>query len=442
MIAGSSAFASRLSRPLHSREVRAALAEEVTYALEVGIFESWYPRAVDEEQGGFLSRFDHAWVPVGPQDKLIVTQARHTWTTAQAALWTGDPDYREMVRHGVAFLRDAMWDAESGGFHWLVQRDGTLRPEVDGRVRKRSYGQAFGIFGLAAAHEATGDPEALRLARGAFRWLDEHARDPEHGGYFTVLTREGRPYRGGLRRPRAKDQNSSIHVLEALTALYRVWPDVTLRERLEEMLVLVRDTMVTNPGTLRSAFRSDWTPVSDRDVLAWLRAGDTVFDLVSPGHDVEAAFLLLDAAAALGTDPAPTLAVSKKLVDHSLRTGWDPGAGGFVNDGAYLGGDTTLTIMDPAKAWWAQAEGLNTLLLMGDRFPDAPPRYHDRFLQLWGAVQAYLVDHEHGGWYRGMIDRQPEMRKADKGGIWKGAYHNARALMEVARRLRDPDAAV
>ncbi len=416
-------------------EVRRTLAEEMDVALRQ-VLEAWYPRAVDREAGGFVSRFDHAWTPVGDQQKMIVTQARHTWTTAQAAMRTDDPAYREMARHGVAFLRDRMWDAEHGGFYWLVERDGTPVPEPDGRLIKQAYGNAFGIYGLAAAYEATGDADALALAQDAFRWLDAHAHDPEHGGYFNYLTREGVPLREGLGRTPPKDQNSSIHILEALTELYRVWPDPTLRARIEEMLLLIRDTITVDPGTLTLFSLPDWTPVSYRDSSAAVREANGYYDHVSFGHDVETAYLMLEAAEALGLDPAETLAAGKRMVDHSLRTGWDTRNGGFMEAGYYFRDGDPLVVVDSTKNWWAQAEGLNTLLLMGDLDPAERARYHDRFLQMWGLIQGYLVDHEHGGWYSGTLDRQPGLRHADKGNIWKGPYHNARALLNVARRLR------
>ena len=140
--------------------VREALAEEVEVGLQQ-LLDAWYPRAVDHEAGGFLSAFDWKWNPVGEQEKMIVTQSRHVWTTAQAAMWTNDEAYAEMSRHGVAFLRDRMLDAEHGGFYWLVTRDGTPIPEADGRVVKQAYGVAFGVYGLAAAYAATGDAEPL-----------------------------------------------------------------------------------------------------------------------------------------------------------------------------------------------------------------------------------------------------------------------------------------
>ena len=416
-------------------EVRAALADETEVGLDQ-VLAAWYPRAVDREAGGFLSRFDRAWQPVGDQQKMIVTQARHVWTTAQAAMWTGDDAYAEMSLHGVAFLRDAMWDAEDGGFFWLVQRDGTPIPESDGRLIKQAYGNAFGIYGLAAAYAATGDEGALALAQEAFRWLDGHAHDPVHGGYFNYLTRDGDPLRAGLGRTPPKDQNSSIHILEAFTELYHVWPDDTLGQRIEEMLLLIRDTITVEPGTLTLFSTEDWTPVSYRDSTAAVREANAFYDHISFGHDVETAYLMLEAAQAIGLDPAPTLVAGRRMVDHSLATGWDDRNGGFVEAGYYIADGEPLVVTDATKNWWAQAEGLNTLLLMGDLVPGEEARYHDRFLQLWGTIQGFLVDHEHGGWYPGTIDRQPDLRAADKGGIWKGPYHNARALMNVTRRLR------
>ena len=416
-------------------DVRAALAEEVEVGLHQ-VLAAWYPRAVDREAGGFLSRFDADWQPVGDQQKMVVTQARHTWTTAQAAMWTGDPAYAEMSLHGVAFLRDAMWDAEHGGFYWLVTRDGTPTPEGDGPIVKQAYGNAFGIYGLAAAHAATGDDDALALAQEAFGWLDAHAYDPVHGGYFNYLTREGEPLRAGLGRTPPKDQNSSIHILEAFTELYHVWPDPTLRDRIEEMLVLIRDRITVDPGTLTLFSTEDWTPVSYRDSTAAVREANWYFDHVSFGHDVETAYLMLEAAHAIGLDAAPTLAAGQRMLDHSLATGWDLANAGFVEAGYIYADGDPLVVVDATKNWWAQAEGLNTLLLFGDIVPAERARYHDRFVQMWGLIQGYLVDHGRGGWYAGTLDRQPHLREADKGSIWKGPYHNVRALMNVARRLR------
>src|SRR5699024_1501131 len=48
-------------------------------------YQLWYPQTVDKKYGGFLSRFSYDWQPVGPQNKFIVTQARHVWTSSKIA---------------------------------------------------------------------------------------------------------------------------------------------------------------------------------------------------------------------------------------------------------------------------------------------------------------------------------------------------------------------
>lgn len=419
-------------------EVREALAAEVRASLRRDVLAPWYPRAVDREAGGFLSAFDARWRATDDQRKMIVTQARHVWTTARAAaFFPRDTVFPAAAAHGYAFLRDVMWDTPHGGFLWLVSRDGRVIPEADGRILKQAYGQAFGIYALAAYHEVSGDTAALRLARAAFEWLDRHAHDPEHGGYFNYLERDGTPLRQGYGGDAAKDQNSSIHLLEAFTELYRVWPDPLLRARLEEMLRLIRDTLVVEPGTLTLFLTADWTPVLWRDSTEAARRADNYFhDHISFGHDIETAYLLLEADGALGSDPDPvTRRIARRMTDHALRHGWDDAVGGLFDAAFPYPEPRGLTVVHHTKTWWAQAEALNTLLIMGDLFPDDPLRYHDRFLRQWAYIQGFLVDHENGGWYAGGLDRDPARRLDLKGHIWKAAYHDGRALMNVARRL-------
>lgn len=429
------------------RSARLRLAAEVRAALRSDL-QAWYPRAVDREAGGFLSEFDFEWRPSGAQDKMIVTQARHVWTNARAAqFFAGDAmpggdreseRARERATHGYRFLRDRMWDRENGGFFWLVTRDGTVKsPDASGLILKQAYGVAFGIYALAAYYDVARDTAALNLARTAFHWLDSHAHDPVHGGYFNYMERDGTPLRTGYGRDSAKDQNSSIHILEAFTELYRVWPDPVLRSRLQEMLRLIRDTIQHEPGTLTLFSSADWQPVSYRDSSDVARRADHYYhDAVSFGHDIETAYLMLEASEALGLrNDTLTLRVARKMADHTLRTGWDEVAGGIYDAGYYFRDSTHLVVVRETKNWWAQAEALNTLLLLSDRFPNDPMRYFQKFEQQWAYIDRYLIDHEHGGWYQGGLDKQPESRTDLKGHIWKAAYHDARALMNVARRL-------
>ena len=412
-------------------------ADTVEAALRT-LLDVWYPRAIDSLHGGYLSYFTYDWEPEGAQEKMIVTQARHVWTTAEAAAFYEEEKerYLPMAAHGFAFLREAMWDPLHGGFYTLVTRAG--EPTGEGaNALKTAYGNAFGIYGLAAYAGASGDTAALGLAQEAFRWLEEHSHDPVYGGYFQFMEPDGTPLTEGYAGTPPKDQNSSIHLLEAFTELYDVWPDALVRERLEEMLHVVRDTLVSREGSLRLYFGRDWMPVSYRDSSADVRAAHYNLDHVSFGHDVETAFLLLEAAHALGIGEDTTLVVAKRMVDRALQTGWDGDVGGFYDEGYVFPDSTDVTIIKDTKNWWAQAEALNTLLLMARRFPDDPMDYGERFEEQWRYVDAYLLDPEHGGWYDSGLDQDPESRGRPKGHIWKGAYHTARSLMAAVRGLEE-----
>jgi cellobiose epimerase len=417
---------------------RHKLAAQINQSIQTEMLNKWYPQCVDSSYGGFITTYTFDFKPTGPQDKFIVTQARHTWTTAKAAEFYPDvPYYRQCSKHGFRFLRDVMWDKTHGGFYNLVSREGETRGNI-----KEAYGNAFAIYALASYYKASGDIAALNLARKAFMWLEKHSHDPAHKGYFQHLRPDGTPIVRDEHVPSEedlgyKDQNSSIHLLEAFTELYSAWKDPLVKERLAEMLYLIRDKITTPKGHLGLFFKPDWTPVSFRDSTEAVILRQRYLDHVSFGHDVETAFLMLEASHVLGIhNDAKTLTVAKRMVDHALRNGWDNKLGGFYDEGYYFRNKPGMTIIKETKNWWAQAEGLNTLLLMADLFPSDPMRYYDRFKQQWNYIQTYLIDHVHGDWYAEGLDKSPQSKTALKGHIWKGNYHQYRAMETCVRRLK------
>ena len=81
--------------------------------------------------------------------------------------------------------------------------------------------------------------------------------------------------------------------------------------------------------------------------------------------------------------------VAKLMVDHALQNGWDKINGGFYDEGYYFKNKKDITIIKDTKNWWAQAEGLNTLLLMVDLFPNDPMQYFEKFKMMWQYIQTY-----------------------------------------------------
>jgi cellobiose epimerase len=400
-------------------------------------FKQFYPLSIDTTYGGFFSDINYKWELDGPQTKMIVTQARHIWSISNAAMfYQKDNTLRTIAAHGVEFLKNKMWDREFGGFYNLVNREG--EPINEGpELVKQAYGNAFAIYGLAAYYRASGDTVALALAQETFRWLEKHSYDPTYGGYFQFMSRDGTPFIEGYHGVAPKDQNSMIHILECFTELYKVWPDSLLKERLNSLLVLIRDTVTTRRGNLVLFLKRDFTPISFKDSSPAEREKNYEFDHVSFGHDVETAYLMLEASEVLGiNNDTKTLKVAKNMVDHVLMNGWDKDHGGVYDGGYYFGNSEKATIVRNTKEWWAQVEAFNSFLMMSQLFPNDSMHYYDRFCEQWDYCKKYVVDQERGGWYWGGTDIVPRNIYAPKASIWKCNYHTSRGVINCINRLK------
>lgn len=405
------------------------LADETEATLRRDVLDVWFPRTVDKENGGFLSNFTRDWQPNGSQGKFSVFQGRMTWVAAQVAMQRPElkDQFLPIVRHGVEYLSNMLWDKQDGGFFWGLQDDGKISPYyTDG---KHLYGMSFALYGAAAAYEATHDQKALELAERAFRWMDAHAHDSKNGGYFEWLTRDGKPIPAHPETGKVeelpvamfpigyKSMNTHIHLMEAFTQLYEVWKEDTVRKRIEELLAIIRDKVCVEPGAMNLYFTDAWQPIPDHD---------------SYGHDVEAAYLMLEAEDVLGVTHNPaTERMAKMLVDHALAYGWDQTYGGFYRDGTTIG-----RAEDKLKEWWVQVEGLNALLIMHEKYGQQTDLYFKAFQQQWQFIKEYQIDSEFHGLYE-MIGTDGKPTIQTKGRIWKAAYHDGRAFLNVSKRLRN-----
>jgi mannobiose 2-epimerase len=418
-------------------------------ALNDNILHKWYPLVLDTLDGGYFTNVSHDWRIEPEQEKMVVSQARHIWTASKAAGFYDDgQSYIDVARHGYAFLRDHMWDAVNGGFYQIRNRRGGLSMVRGWRDEKRTYGNAFGLYALAALYHETRDADVLAFAQTVFHWIEDHAFDPEHKGYFQFFTGDSHAFdRTSEYKTIAddgnelgfKDQNSSIHLLEAYTELCHVWKDSQLKTQLKGILELIRDVMVNEKGYLQLFFHPDWTPVSFRDARPEIQEQNHGLDHVSFGHDYETALLMLEASHALGIEnDTKTLAVAKKMLDHAIRFGFDTEVGGFYDAGYYYSGSDVCSIIRDTKNWWAQAEALNALLLFSRIYPEEQ-KYADHFSKQWAYVQNYVLDHERGDWFEGGIDKEPHFITGPKSHMWKCTYHTSRALMNCITLLSDDD---
>jgi len=412
---------------MSNQETYTTLASEMETMLQRDVLGVWFPRAVDKTNGGFYADFSRDWKPANSEGKFSVFQGRMVWVAAQVSLQRPElkETYAPIAQHGLKYLREVLWDKEYGGFYWgLDENNAQSSYYTNG---KHLYGISFGLYGATAAYQATKDEQALTLAQKTFRWIDEHAHDSKNGGYFEWLTREGKVVqpKGGATLegiPVAgfplgyKSMNTHIHLLESFTQLYEVWPDETLRKRLDELLGIVRDRVCVEPGVMNLYFTNEWRAIPDHD---------------SYGHDVETAFLIIEADTALNhAASSKTERMARLLVDHALAYGWDETNGGFYRDGTTFG-----VAEDKRKEWWVQFEGLNALLLMHQKYGKDTDTYFKAFQKQWSFIRDHQVDKEFGGIFD-TVEIDGKVTDYTKSRIWKECYHETRALLNTIAKLK------
>jgi cellobiose epimerase len=393
----------------------------------VSLQRAWFPRSLDRQHGGFLCDFDDRWQPSGPHPKMLEYQARQTLAAARGASRSPDAAVlREAALHGFRYLQDTMWDHGQGGWYRMLDRAGNPLESST----KHGHGSSYAMSACAACFELTGNGECLTLAKSAFAWLEEHAHDSRHGGYFVFYRQDGTPILSSEALPPGahvdpigtpigfKDANTTSDLLKGFVDLYRLWPDPLLRTRLEELLCVMRDRFVVAPGVMHMYAHPDWTPLPD---------------IVRYGHILRVANLLLAGSTALtGAVDATTGAVVKSMVDAMLHLAWDPERGGFHSaGGSFRPVDVEGTnFLVRTKAWWPQAEGLRLLNAMARLYPADPADYRTHFVRLWEYVRKYVIDSRRGGWFQAGVDENPEARKWPKAFPWKDCSHETEALLQ------------
>ena len=243
--------------------------------LEGDILPFWMRRMTDPK-GGFLGRMNGDGDIVPGSEKGAILNSRILWTFASAYRVLGKKEYLDTATRAYHEIRDRFTDKEYGGIFWSLDSEG--RPKD---TKKQFYAIAFAIYGLSEYFRATGDEEALELAKSFYHSIEEHSLDPCCGGYIEACTREW----GTIEDMRlsdkdqndAKTMNTHLHILEGYTNLYRVWKDSGLRGRLFGLINIFIDRIIRPDGHLGLFFGDDWAPHSTA---------------VSYGHDIAASWLL------------------------------------------------------------------------------------------------------------------------------------------------------
>jgi mannobiose 2-epimerase len=392
------------------RTLRAEMEGELTGR----ILPFWMENALDQRHGGVVGVIAGDGERHEDAPKGAVLHARFLWTFSAAYREFGDPRYREVADRAAVYFMSHFIDPVNGGVFWMIDADGKL---LD--TRKHVYAQAFAIYALSEHSRATGDADSLEAAVALFRLVEAHAHDDEHGGYEEAFTAEW-TLLADVRLSEQdanerKSMNAHLHLLEAYTTLYTVWPDAQLRARLEELIALFQDSIIGPTGThVGGFFSADWKPLSS---------------MTSFGHDIEASWLLVEASRAvnLGAFCERARQTSLRIASFVLAEGYDASHGGVYNERAANGH------LDTDKEWWPQAEAIVGFLAAYQE--SGRIEFLDAAWGTWTFVKEYVLDERNGEWHR-RVSSTGILRPAfEKVGPWKCPYHNARACLEVMSRV-------
>jgi len=388
----------------------------------------WVKYGVEKDGEGFYGAVDLDGKPVPTANKSCVLNARILWTFSEASIKFNNPEYIMMAERAFAFLKKYFADKESGGYFMELKPDNSIASDI-----KHTYAQAFVIYALCKYYEFRPDEEVLAVIQNFFFLLEKHTKDIGNPGYLEAFTREWRLYNENRMADNnePKSMNTHLHIMEAYAALYKVWKDDAVKSRLTELLNLFIDKIIREDGHLGIFFDEKFNEAESSKGIC------------SFGHDIEASWLLMEAAEILGDKDIlfKMKLLCVKMVKVVEREGLDKDGGLFL-ESARFGSHIRTN-----KHWWLQAEALvgfmNAFGITGDQ------RYWEAVKISWNFIDIHVIDHEKGEWFTKVNrlgvpfleepenDPSPYYRNDWKIDPWKCPYHNGRAMMEMVRRIEE-----
>jgi len=373
----------------------------------------WITNMVDEENGGFYGRID-GHNQLHPQaDKAIILNTRILWTFAAAANFSPNESYKATAKRSYDYLIQYFWDTEAGGVYWMLDYQGKAI-----QTKKQIYAQAFAIYAFSEYYQLTREEEALEKAIYLFELIEKYSFDKVANGYFEAYSQDWKLLED-LRLSEkdaneAKTMNTHLHILEAYTNLYRVHQSDHLKKQLANLICLFLNKFITPPSPhLHLFFDENWNLKSHE---------------ISFGHDIEASWLLVEAAEVLGDLELikETKSLAVKIAKVTLQKG-------IAKDGSILNEANPNEIIDDDRHWWPQAEAiigfLNAYQISNNN------TYLDTCFNLWNFTKEHILDQDKGEWHWMVDNKGLPNYQEDKAGPWKAPYHNGRMCLEVLKRV-------
>lgn len=389
------------------------LKSELSAELDA-ILKYWSKHTLDNQNGGFIGQIDFNEQIIADSEKGAVLNSRILWSFSASYQVTKNEEHKKLAKRAFEFLSKYFYDTEFGGLFWSINVDKTSKD-----TKNQIYALAFAIYGLSEYYAISKDEKALEIAINLYLKIQENSFDPENKGYFEAFTRDWQPIED-LRLSEKdanekKTMNTHLHIVEAYANLFKVWKDKTLQKDIIELLETINKHFInTETGHLRLFFDENWIEKPD---------------VISYGHDIEAAWLLLQCAEI--SEDENLIEIYKK---HAIQMAEVTQEGLDTDGGLWYELDPKNNELIAEKHWWVQAEAMigfyNAYQLTGDE------KFLDLVLNNWNFTKKHILDKQNGEWFWGVYKDYSLIEK-DKAGFWKCPYHNSRACLELIQRIHD-----
>lgn len=364
----------------------------------------------DDEFGGYYGYLDYDLKLDKKAVKGCILNSRITWFFSNVYTLLKDESLLEEAKHGFAFLKEHCMDKDNGGIYWSMKYNG--EPED---TTKHTYNQAFSIYALSSYYEASGDEEALEMAKELFHIIETRCTDEI--GYKEAFDKEFHEIENDKLSENGviaeKTMNTLLHVFEAYTELYRVAKLPEVKERLEWIMDTFADKV--------------YNPKLHRQEVFFDKNMNSILDLHSYGHDIETAWLIDRGVEVLGEkkyEEKMTL-ITKDLTAQIYKVAFD---------GRSLANECEKGVVNKHRIWWVQAETVVGFLNGFQKNPDKP-EYLDAAKAEWNFIKEYVIDKRKGSEWFWEVD--PDGKPYEGRPIvepWKCPYHNGRMCFEVIKR--------
>ncbi|MGN0160760.1 MAG: AGE family epimerase/isomerase [Lachnospiraceae bacterium] len=366
----------------------------------------------DNENGGFYGYADPRGIADKKSIKGAILNSRILWFYSAAYRLLKKPELLEMANHAYSFLTDYCFDGSCGGVFWSVNADGSPYDET-----KHTYNQAFAIYALSAYYQAGNNKDALDLAYTLYHTIENTCRDED--GYLEAFSRDFTPVSNDKLSENGviaeRTMNTLLHVLEGYTELYKAGGDVEVGNSIKEILWLFKTKVYNSERKICNVF-------FDRNY-------QSLIDLESYGHDIEASWLIDRGCAVLGDTDCynEMLPIINGLAEGTYLNGID-------NIHHAMNNECENGRIDRKKVWWVQAEAVTGFFNAYQNNPQNT-EYLRISEQIWEYIREHIIDRNSGEWIENIEADNTVKPGQALAHSWKCPYHNGRMCIEMIQRL-------